>query len=84
MWVWSGNICIKQRFEAEADKKSGDALENAPRCSETVVTPLHGLELSQAWVTNLKCQKALQAMQNDAFQTIDVFIFAFWNNIKCL
>ena len=47
---------FKQRFEAEAEQR--DAQENVPRSriSETGVTPLHGLELSQFWVKNLKCQ----------------------------
>ena len=61
MYIWGRSEVglkrqyFKQRFEVEAEKKR-DALENAPR-TETVVTPLHGLHLGQAWVKKLKYQK---------------------------
>ena len=34
-------------------REKSDTLENAPRSSVTVVKPLHGLELGEAWVKNL-------------------------------
>ena len=58
---------FQTKIRSRSREKIG-AMENAPRSSETVVTPLHGLELGQAWVKNLML-KTLQATQNDALQT---------------
>ena len=41
-WVWCGNISNK---DSKPKPRKGDALENASKSSETVVTPLLGLEL---------------------------------------
>ena len=64
-----GRHYFKQGFKAEVEKKRRPGKCPWARSSETVVTPLHGLEFGQAWVKKLKTPKTLQATENDAFQT---------------
>ena len=49
---------FKPRFEAEAPKKTTPwKMPLESRRSETLVTPPRDLELGQAWLKDLKCQK---------------------------
>ena len=59
-WVWR---CKNLNKDTNPKLIKSVALENVLRSSETVATPLHGLDLGQAWAKMPK--KNLHATQND-------------------
>ena len=72
LWGVSGfGAEIFQTKIRSRSREKSDAMENAPRRSETVVTPLHGLER----VKSLKCQKPYNQYKIMHFQQL-IFIFA--------
>ena len=56
-----GAAIFQTKIRSRSREKS-DALKNATRSFETVVTPLHGLELGEAWAKKLIMPKTLQAL----------------------
>ena len=57
-WVGFGVAILQTKYSKPKPRKKRLSGKNAPRSSETVMmTPLHGLELDQAWAKNLKWQK---------------------------
>ena len=74
-----GAAIFQTKIRSRSREKS-DALENAPGSSETMVTPLHGLELGQAGGKSFKCQKPYKQHKVMYFKQL-IFIF---RNIPCL